>query len=237
MTLFLSVVPAIAGSTDTAAFPFSEDDAENEFPVPSASGQEKETVKTEGTPSIGKWMYQKSGERADWLNIPYRGKRIYEPINIIISDAFAKSPDEAEERLVKACALADYKNRYGHSADYLGLIAGDFRRQFPSKKRHAFSDKLFEEANNHGRVFGPVFYDGKYWFIAAFSREKVGVAPKIVHKFVSFNQARDNFAWLLDLKSDFKVRGFVQLDNALIGSPDVSTGDHDGLAILLSAEK
>jgi len=65
------------------------------------------------------------------------------------------------------------------------------------------------------------------------------VAPlsKVKHAYVSFNQARDHFADALDQKSAYKKARFVKIDNALLGDTTCTTGDHDGVGILLEAEK
>ncbi|MDD4004953.1 MAG: hypothetical protein PHW69_07090 [Elusimicrobiaceae bacterium] len=191
----------------------------------------------EGLPPLNGWMFRHDGKKADWLGIAFEGKTLNEPINVIIADSHASSAGNAEARLLAACEAADYKDRYGHSSDYMGFINGVLVPQFPSRRRHSFANKVFEETNNHGRIFGPVQYRGQYWFLAAFSREKVHFAPRPEHKFVSFNQARDDFGWRMNRTGRYLVKDFVRLDNAILGERDLSSGDHDGVAILLQAVK
>jgi hypothetical protein len=186
---------------------------------------------------IGKWMIGPDGTDAHWLGEIYRGKKLREPINIIIADPFATSSGEAIRRLVEACAKAGYEYRFGHSSGYFGFIGDQLYGQVPPKKQHAFSDGPFEFNNNHGRIFGPRLENGKYYFIAAFSREEVDPLSKVKHGFVSFNRARDDFAGLLDLRTSYKITAYLSLENAMISDKDVTTGDHDGVAIQITAEK
>ena len=192
-------------------------------------------VKPAGLPSLGKWMYTMLFEPADWLGVPYKGKTLYEPINVIISDAYAKTPEEASDRLINAAGKAGFPLRWGHSTGYMCHIDGAFRKQISGLKHHAFSDAHFEEANNHGRIFGPVLFGGKYWFTAAFSREHAALFRKIKHRYASFNEARDKFAWSLNECADYRVSGFIPMENAIIDADKESTGDHDGLAVFLEA--
>ena len=185
-------------------------------------------------PPLYPWLLKPDSTRADWLGIKYENKTLHEPINVIIGDGFSGSREEAEAKLMRACIEADYLDRYGHSSDYLAYVDGNFEGQYPKVKKHSFSDKIFIETNNHGRIFGPVTYRGKYWFVAAFSREKVHIKP-VGHYYVSFNQARDNFAWKLDRGTYYRVRKFVNLDNVIVNSLAESSGDHDGIAVYLEA--
>jgi hypothetical protein len=190
----------------------------------------------EDAPPLYTWMLKPDRQLADWMGIRYNSKILHEPINILICDGLSSTVEEAEAKLLGACTGADYLDRYGHSADYHAYVNGEFIQQYPSLRKHTFSDKVFFEANNHGRIFGPVYYKRKYWFVAAFSREKVHVDP-LEHLYVSFNQARDNFAWIMDAGNVYKVKTFVSLNNIINNSPVESSGDHDGIAVLLEAVK
>jgi len=195
----------------------------------------EEVAKPHGLPEIGKWMIDRNGTVAHWLGEIYKGKHLHEPINVILVDAGALSADNARQRLVEAATTAGYPIRFGHSAGYRGYIAGEFYAQLPAGRDDAFSNRVFELSNNHGRIFGPHAMDGAYVFIGAFSREAVDLLRWPGHRFASFNQARDDFARDLDRQTVFKSTGFVALDNALVGNANVTTGDHDGRAALLHA--
>jgi hypothetical protein len=49
---------------------------------------------------------------------------------------------------------------------------------------------------------------------------------RYLNRYASFNQARDDFARDLDRQTFFKSAGFVVLENAIVGDPNVTTGDH-----------
>ncbi|HVN76569.1 MAG TPA: hypothetical protein VMT19_09645 [Thermoanaerobaculaceae bacterium] len=188
-------------------------------------------------PAIGKWMIDRHLRPAAWLGAHLQGKVLREPINVILVDAAAGSAAEAVERLVNACRVAGYKAREGHSAGYRGYLGGVLFHQLPAAAGHAFSNEPFELHNNHGRVFGPFPLKGGWLFIGALSREKFDPRTRTEHVFVSFNQARDDFARKLDERSGFKISGRVDLANVLLSDPELTTGDHDGRAIVLRAER
>lgn len=190
-----------------------------------------------GLPSIGKWMLTQQGEPSDWLGEVYEGKTLREPINVIIVDEAAVSIEDAKARLVSAAAQAGYPIRFGHSTGYQGVIGGSLYAQLPKGWDDAFSNDVFEVDNNHGRIFGPHATGNAYIFIAAFSREDVDPFRDPGHRFASFNRARDDFTQRLDRATDHKVSRFVPLDNALVDDPRFTTGDHDGVAVLVRAER
>ena len=138
-------------------------------------------------------------------------------------------------RLLAAMLAAGYPVRFGHSAGYRGWIGGTLYDQLPLGRDDAFSDHVFEESNNHGRVFGPHAFAGGFLFIAAFSRERVDIFDWPGHRFASFNVARDDLARRLGETGAFRPAGFVALGNAVPPNLRVTTGDHDGRAQVLRA--
>jgi hypothetical protein len=143
-------------------------------PAPVASADiGQETVEAPGLPNFGKWMLDHSGSPAHWLGEIYQGKRLREPINVVIVDTHANSVADAKERVVEASARAGYTIRMGHSSGYRALIAGEPHDQLPAGWDDAFSNHLFEMTNNHGRMFGPFQQGPSYILIGAFSREEV----------------------------------------------------------------
>ena len=202
-------------------------------------------VTPKGFPAVGKWMYAGSGEPAQWLGEVYRGRRLREPINVLIVDTLAASEDEAKVRLVAACASAGYPARRGHSSGYLGYIGKGYFPQLPEQQNHAFSDHAFDVDNNHGRVFGPAPLDpdggaaGRtgYVFTGAFSRENIDPVSRVKHGYASFNRGRDEFTRHMDERTPYRIMGFVWLDNAMVSDPDFTTADHDGVAVVLSADR
>jgi hypothetical protein len=187
--------------------------------------------------AIGKWMIAPDQHPAKWLDEKYYGKTLREPINIIIVDERTSDLSEARNNLYAACKSAGFEVRTGHSGGYAAFIADKLYSQFPSEKNHAFSSAPFEFNNNHGRVFGPHFVSEKTIFTAAFSREEIDPLDKVKHGYSSFNRARDSFAGEMDRQTCFKIKKFVNLENGFIADPQFTTGDHDGIAVLLVCEK
>jgi hypothetical protein len=198
----------------------------------SAPVQPTEVANPADLPAIGKWMVGPDGKIAHWLGETVDGKALREPINVVLVDSVSADPEEAVRRIEAAATAAGYPVRIGHSAGYRAVLGDKLVGQIPTRRDSAFSNNLFELTNNHGRMFGPYRFGNSYVFTGAFSRERVRLEPAR-HEFESFNQARDDFARQLSLKSEFKLSGTVNLDNAIVGEPDIGTGDHDGVAVLL----
>lgn len=198
-----------------------------------ASLPEGEIATPPDLPAMGKWMFDKDGSIAHWLGQMVGGKKLHEPINVILIDASSKSPDQARARLTAAAKVAGYPVRFGHSTGYRGFIGGDLYSQLPQGRDDAFSNRLFEETNNHGRIFGPYTSESGYVFIGAFSRESVDFLRDPPHRYASFNMARDDFARALAAHAGFEQSGMAPLGNAISGDPHITTGDHDGHAVVL----
>jgi hypothetical protein len=198
-------------------------------------GAAADAVTPAGLPAIGKWMIDRDGGIAHWLGELYRGKPLREPINVILVDVAAESAADAKRRLVAAATAAGYPVRFGHSTGYRAFIGGQLYAQLPAGRDDAFSDRIFELSNNHGRLFGPHRTGDVYVSTGAFSREALRPLHSPAHGYASFNRARDDFSQNLDRKTTFKLSGFVDLANAIAGGAEVTTGDHDGLAVLLRA--
>jgi hypothetical protein len=194
----------------------------------------KDIAHINGLPEIGKWMISPENRPANWIGELYKGKMMKEPINIIIIDNKAASIVDAKERLSRFMAKAGFKDRCGHSSGYKGYISGKIYGQLPAENDHAYSDGWYIFDNDHARLFGP-YKDGKrYIFIGAFSREVVGFYGKtLTHKYGSFNKARDAFAENVKRKTDLKDLSVVNMGSKA-NSSKVTTGDHDGQALLLS---
>jgi hypothetical protein len=192
-----------------------------------------EIAVVEGLPPVGKWMYQHDFQKAHWLGVPWEGKTLFEPVNLLFADAVSKSPNEAISRLTGNLRKAGYTERKHHSSGYIGYIDRSFYTQLPRADHFAFANEIAEVPNNHGRIFGPCLVEGKYYFIGAFSREGINPMAKIRHKYESFNRARDDLAGKLDKKSGYKIVRYVDLHNTVVGDALSTTGDHDGIAVLL----
>ncbi|WP_230534246.1 hypothetical protein [Microvirga roseola] len=197
------------------------------------AGRGADVATPPGLPAIGKWMLTTSGTPSDWLGEVFEGRHLREPINVIIVDEGAADAQEAKTRLLQAAAKAGYPIRFGHSTGYQGHIGGQLYGQLPQGRDDAFSNDVFEVSNNHGRIFGPHRMGDAFVFTGAFSREAVDPFRSPGHRYASFNRARDDFTQRLDRRTPYRVSGFVNLDNALLNDPKLTTGDHDGLAVLV----
>lgn len=184
-------------------------------------------------PQIGKWMLTAQNEPAHWLGELYQGKNLREPISIVVVDTLVPSAGEARNHLVQNFAAVGYPIREGHSSGHRGYIDGIVYEQIPEGKEQAFSNEPAERHNNHGRLFGPHPYQGGWLFTAAFSRERMEPLDKVRHRYVSFNQAHDDLSQQLDGKTDYRIKKSLDLENALVDDSAVTTGDHDGIAVLL----
>ena len=100
-------------------------------------------VSLPGMPTLGKWMIAPQGTIAHWLGYKYQGKKLQEPINVILIDEIAKSPEEAKARLLSSCAGAGYDNMLGHSTGYAGFIGTKLYGQFPGTKIVLFRTRFF----------------------------------------------------------------------------------------------
>jgi hypothetical protein len=210
--------------------------AAGEAPRVPAPPDPADSASVAGLPAIGKWMIGVGGGIANWLGRPYRGRTLLEPINVIVYDPISKTEEEAYARLESAGVAVEFEMRDGHSTGYSARIGGAVFEQLPRGQGKAISDGPFEFANNHGRLFGPYRWAGGWLFTGAFSRETADLVTKVKHHYASFDQARDAFAWALDGGGRYEVSGFVPLGNALLGSPLLCSGDHDGLAAYLVAK-
>jgi hypothetical protein len=184
-------------------------------------------------PVLGKWMLTANGVPARWMGQTYEGKHLREPINVIIVDQGAASASQARRDLLAGAAAAGYPVRMGHSTGYQAYLLDQVHPQIPRGWDDALSDEPFEFSNNHGRLFGPYETSGGYVFVGAFSREEVDLLRWPGHQYASFNKARDDFAKRMGEGQQYRLLGSVSVDNAILDDSMVSTGDHDGKAVLL----
>lgn len=198
----------------------------------------QDVVRYTGLPKIGKWMLDSRGEVAHWLGLSVDGQRLNEPINVILR-VKAKSPDDANEKFLGVLDNTPYYIRMWHSSGYVAYLGNTPLPQFPPLPNRAISDAIAILPNNHGRAFGPAYWNGYYYYIAAFSRENVEIIrndagkPRLMHTYSSFARARDEFARSMCQDGEAKFLGYVPLQNAVTNNPAETTGDHDGQAVFL----
>ena len=194
-----------------------------------------EMVYLPGLPYMGKWMYTSDLNRAHWLGVLWQNKKLYEPINVILLDSVAKTPEESVRRLEDKLKIAGFTSQDYHSSGYSGFIGDSYYPQLPVLLHHAYADGPSYKANNHGRIFGP-YYSRSYnmfVFVGAFSRETLDTTAKIKHRYESFNRARDVLSQNLNAKGAGVIIRFVNLENAVVNDSAASTGDHDGVATVV----
>ena len=185
---------------------------------------------------VGKWMVTKTLENATWLGYGLKGRTLREPINVLLLDKVATTPEEATARMLDAMNAAGYGPKNMHSDGYSGWIGDRLYAQHPTTgKGLAFSDGPWYGSDNHGRLFGPAKVTGGFLFTGAFSREDFRLLPKPGHPYNSFQTTREDLANQLTAKTNFKRAGYVDLHNAL-DTPTETTDNHDGKAVLLIAE-
>ena len=143
---------------------------------------------------IGRWLLKGREVPANWLGQKFQGKMMREPINVILVDEVAATPDAAVQYLLESCEAIGYLSRPGHSSDYRGQIGNVIYSQLPQEENHAFSNAMYIFPNNHGRIFGPHFFAGRYYFAGALSRESINLFSEVRHVYASFEKAKQDFA-------------------------------------------
>ncbi len=186
---------------------------------------------------IGRWLLTGREVPANWLGQKVQGKAMREPINVILVDEIAVTPEAAVQYLLESCETIGYLSRRGHSSDYRGQIGNIIYLQLPRQENHAFSNAMYILPNNHGRIFGPHFFAGRYYFAGALSRESINLFADVRHVYASFEMAKQDFAVRMQAAGRYSVVGTVIMENAFPPSEPMTTGDHDGTAVLLRRGK
>ena len=186
---------------------------------------------------IGRWLLTGREVPANWLGQKFQGKMMREPINVILVDEVAATPDAAVQYLLESCEAIGYLSRPGHSSDYRGQIGNVIYSQLPRQQNHAFSNAMYILPNNHGRIFGPHFFAGYYYFSGALSREAINLFAEVRHVYASFEMAKQDFAARMQASGRYFVVGASAMENVFLPSESMTTGDHDGTAVLLRRQK
>ena len=186
---------------------------------------------------IGRWLLTGREVPANWLGQKFQGKMMREPINIILVDEVAATPDAAVQYLLESCEAIGYLSRRGHSSDYRGQLGNIIYSQLPRQENHAFSNAMYILPNNHGRIFGPHFFAGYYYFSGALSREAINLFAEVRHVYASFEMAKQDFAARMQASGRYFVVGAIAMENVFLPSESMTTGDHDGTAVLLRRQK
>jgi hypothetical protein len=203
----VSTAPGLPGSGDMAQTPFG---------------------------GIGKWLLEPDGQISDFGGQLFNGKKLLEPVNVIILDPTSSTPEEAAAKLNAKLGQAGFPAQPLHSTGFQSIINGVTFGQQPTGILQAFADNFFLLPEDHARAFGPAPAQdgaGYVWTVAA-SREQVGLYGLLLtHTYVSFDAARDELANRL-VYSGATLVGVVPLENAYTDGT-TSTGDHDGYALVV----
>lgn len=184
---------------------------------------------------IGKWMLESDGQISDYGGLPYRGRTVLEPVNVIIVDPTSTSAAEAEHKLNNVMFWSGFPAQPIHSTGFRGTIDDVTYGQQPTGLLLGFSDNFFLFPNNHGRIFGPdpVETSAGYVWSGSFSTEQFVIYDLLPrHAYVSSNLARSALAMRLIASGRATYGGMVALDNSY-NTATTTTGDHDGYAVVI----
>jgi hypothetical protein len=185
--------------------------------------------------AIGKWLLQSNGKVANFGGQQFLGKKLVEPINIIILDPTSTSAAQSTQKLNADLSQSGFPVQLAHTTGFKAIIGGQTLSQHPSGVLEGYSDNFFLLPDDHVRTFGPVANaDGVgYVWTASASREQAGLFGLLpTHVYVSFDQARDELASRLILGGDATLVGIIAMSNAYDEDGRI-TGDHDGYAIVI----
>jgi hypothetical protein len=193
---------------------------------------------------------------ANWLDVPYEGKDLLEPVNVLWLDPAARSEEEARDNVVDFLDDCGFEREgdafFGlvprHSTGYYASYGGGvWKRQYDPDDAWVQGLLGGQFTNNHGRIFpssSVLSTIGRpvYLTSGAFSREgpfgnpffagvDCGFKREVCHPYRSFDQARDELncgvrGWRVHGPVDFGSRFPPSLGLSF------STGDHSGALIL-----
>lgn len=184
---------------------------------------------------IGKWMLDRNGEISDWGGQPHDGKTLLEPVNIIIVDETSTTPEEAKRKLNSAMFWSGFPPQPIHSGGFQGEIDDTVYGQKPVLPLFGYSNNFFLFTNDHGRIFGPdpMETEQGYVWTGSFSTEAFTFYNFLpAHSYVSSNMARNALAMQMIMSGRATYGGVVPLENSY-NTDTVTTGDHDGYAVVL----
>lgn len=184
---------------------------------------------------IGKWMLTWNERIANWGGKKHDGKTLLESVNVIIVDPNSTTRTQAVRQLNKAMYRAGFPAQPFHSNAFLGSIDDVIYGQQPRGPLQSYSNDLFLLPNDHGRIFGPdpLETSSGYVWSGAFSTERFGFSRGVPgHFYVSSNEARADLVAAMIASGQATYGGLVPMENAY-NTPNTTTGDHDGFAVVL----
>lgn len=185
-------------------------------------------------PELEPWVLRSDGMRADWLGMELNGKKLLEPINLILIDPCSRTREESILFLERNLDYAGFGKKFGHSSGYYSRMNGEIFSQLPTGYRYAYADDFSWKTNHHGRFFGPIRFGGAYIYSASFSQESFQLFARVHHIYQSYGSGVGELRERL-LGTGFFLEGepVVDLDPGQEQPGEWSSGDHDGKMILL----
>jgi hypothetical protein len=203
---------------------------------------------------VGLWMHRERtftrAAIADWLDVPYEGKVLLEPINVLWLDPWVENEGDARDNVVGFLGACRFRREgdavFGsiprHSSGYYASYGSDIWREQYDPDDAWVSGLLGSEFRNlHGRIFPAhevAAADGRRVFLTsgAFSQEggplTVGCLGNTAdcHEFLSFDRARDALNCGVEKWSAFAPQNFGNAYPLSLGL-SFSTADHNGVRV------
>lgn len=233
--------PTTQASTRTEAAPAT---AQANKPLISATGQPIHMALTptfadqpgdvfKGLEQVGDpgvWVLR-DRTRADVDGLKVEGRALREPINVVLIDLFAKTPQDALLRATAALDAAGLKpsDRYPHG--YQAYLNGTFQPQVPAGQ--AFAKGVGSAREERLRLFGPWKTGDGYVFLAGIAAQNVTGQGRT---FSDFMVTREATADALNNRTPFRKKGYVDLLSK-VDTARETTADHDGCAVVLVARE
>lgn len=178
----------------------------------------------------GLWVLR-GRTRADVDGLRVQGRALREPVNVVLIDLFAKTPQDALLRATAALDAVGLKpsDRYTHG--YQAYLNGTFQPEVPAGQ--AFARGVGSAREERLRLFGPWKSGDGYVFLAGIAAQNV---TRQGRTFSDFMVTREATADALNSRTVFKKKGYVDLLSK-VDTPRETTADHDGCAVILVARE
>lgn len=141
--LSLLALAALSAALLAACAPSATTAPAAPLPDPTTYRPADTAVSVPGLGEVGRWMITKDLVPATWLGEKLGGRTLREPVNVLLIDRAARTPQEAAARLLTAMTAAGYVPRGGHSNGYWGEVGGRPSPMLPAGPGEAFSTRPF----------------------------------------------------------------------------------------------
>ena len=178
----------------------------------------------------GLWVLR-GRTRADVDGLKVEGRSLREPVNVVLIDLFAKTPQDALLRATAALDAVGLKpsDRYTHG--YQAYLSGTFQPEVPAGQ--VFARGIGSAREERLRLFGPWKSGDGYVFLAGIAAQNVTGQGRT---FSDFMVTREATADALSSRTAFKKKGYVDLLSK-VDTARETTADHDGCAVVLVARE